>query len=218
MNFYLVISLSLSIVIPALIGLIRFKRINEAYHPFIIFIWVGAINEIFGVIMMYIQNSNIVNLNIYLLIESFLLLWQFTRWGILPKKSFWIPLLSISFIIFWIVENFIIYTITRYDSWFMIFYSALFTFMSISAINKLLVTERKSLIWNPIFIICAAFIIYFTTIILSEVFWVYGISQNETFASKVYSISVIINFISIIFYTLAILWMPIKHRFTLPSS
>ena len=218
MNFYLISILNLSIIVPAVIGLVRLKKINHAYFPFIICIWVGAVNEIFGTVIMYIQHSNIINLNIYLLIESFLLLWQFKLWGLFSKQSFWLPLTGAALLIFWIGENFVIFTFTRYDSYFTIFYSAIYTFMSISTINRLIATERRSLIRNPVFIICAAFIIYFTMVILSEVFWVYGITRDVTFVSNVYSISIITNFISIIFYTLAIIWMPIKQRFSLPSS
>ena len=218
MNFYLILVLSLTICIPAVIGLIRFNKINEAYYPFIIYIWVGAVNEIIGTIFIYTQHSNIVSLNIYLLIESLLLLWQFVRWRLFDGRSYFVLLIATALLFIWVTENFSYFKITRYDSYFTIFYSALFTFMSISSINKLIVTERKMLVKNPHFIICSAFILYFTMVILSEIFWIYGISQNETFVSNVYSISVIINFISIIFYTLAILWMPIKHRFTLPSS
>lgn len=218
MNFYLTTILSLCIIVPALIGLIRFSKINEAFHPFIFCIWVGAVNEIYGTIIMYIQHSNIINLNIYLLAESLLLLWQFRRWNLFNKNSIWLKLIIISLLIVWVVENFFIASITQYDSYFSIFKSTIITLMSISVINRLIVTERRSLLKNPVFIICATFTIYYTITILSDVFWIYGINQNTIFTANVYYISVITNFISIILYTLAILWMPIKQRFSLPSS
>lgn len=218
MNFYLGISLTLCIIVPALIGLIRFKKINEVYHPFIYFIWIGAFNEIFGLIMMYTIKSNIVNLNIYILVESLLLLWQFTRWGLFNKNSLWLKLIIVIAMIFWVTENFIISNITKYDSFFCIFNSTINTFMSISIINRLIATERRSLWKNPVFIICATFIIYYSMSILSEVFWIYGLTQNVAFSNNVYAITIITNFISIILYTLAIIWMPIKQRFSLPSS
>lgn len=218
MNFYLTTILSLCIIVPALIGLIRFSKINEAFHPFIFCIWVGAANEIYGTIIMYIQHSNMINLNIYLLAESLLLLWQFTRWGLFNKNSVWLKLIITSLLILWVAENFFIASITQYDSYFSIFKSTIITLMSISVINRLIVTERRSLLKNPVFIICATFTIYYTITILSDVFWIYGINQNTIFTANVYYISVTTNFISIILYTLAILWMPIKQRFSLPSS
>ena len=218
MNFYLTTILSLCIIVPALIGLIRFSKINEAFHPFIFCIWVGAVNEIYGTIIMYIQHSNMINLNIYLLAESLLLLWQFRRWNLFNKNSIWLKLIMISLLIVWVVENFFIASITQYDSYFSIFKSTIITLMSINVINRLIVTERRSLLKNPVFIICATFTIYYTITILSDVFWIYGINQNTIFTANVYYISVITNFISIILYTLAILWMPIKQRFSLPSS
>ena len=218
MNFYIVIAFSLSIIVPAIIGLIRFKKINEAYHPFIFYIWVGAFNEIFGLIMMYTIKSNIVNLNFYLLAESLLLLWQFTRWGLFNKNSFWVKLIIASLIIVWLIENFIISSITKYDSYFCIYNATINTFMSINIINKLISTERRSLLRNPVFIICSTFVIYYSMSILSEVFWIYGLSLNEALSKNINAISISTNFISIILYTLAIIWMPIKQRFSLPSS
>ena len=218
MNFYLALLLSLTICIPALIGLIRIKIINEVYFPFIIYIWVGAANEIYGTFDIYSKHSNIASSNIYILIESLLLVWQFNKWRLIGSQNKISILMGIVLILFWITEIFFFFSITTYASYFTIFYSSIFTFISISSINKLIVTERKLLLKNPQFIICSAFIIYFTMVILAEIFWIYGVTQNETFALKVYSISIITNFISIILYTLAIIWMPIKHRFTLPSS
>ena len=218
MNFYLRVLLSLTILFPAIIGIIRFKKINDAYYPFIIYIWVGAINELLSVILLIWRYSNIINLNVYLLIEAMLLMWQFTLWRFFGKSKILRKLLYAALLSFWLTENFLLYSITRYDSYFTIFYSTIFTFISISSINQLIVTERKSLLQNPKFIICAAFVIYFTIVILSEVFWLYGVSQSVAFSNYVISISNITNFIAIILYTLAILWMPIKHRFTLPSS
>lgn len=218
MNFTLVVILSLSIIIPAMIGLIRFAKINEAFYPFIFCIWLGSINEIISVIIVTAHHSNAVNGNIYLLAESLLLVWQFQRWKLFNKNSIWFIGIVASLLFLWCTENFIISGITHFDSYFRIYYSTLLTFMSISILNRLIVTERRSLMKNPVFIICVALIIYYTMSILAEVFWIYGISLNKTFQTNVYHISVITNFISIILYTLAILWMPIKQRFSLPSS
>lgn len=218
MNFYLVIAFGLSIIFPAIIGLIRYAKINEAYHPFIYYIWIGSINEIFGLIMMYTIKTNIVNLNIYLLAESLLLLWQFKRWRLFSNNSIWLKFIIASLVLVWVTENFIISSITKYDSYFCIYNETINTFMSISIINRLIATERKSLWRNPVFIICSTFVIYYSMSILTEVFWIYGLSLNEALSKNINAISISTNFISIILYTLAIIWMPIKQRFSLPAS
>lgn len=218
MDFNLVVILSLSIIVPAVIGLIRFAKINKAFYPFIFCIWLGTINEIISVIIVFNHHSNAVNGNIYLLVESLLFVWQFERWKLFNNNNVWFKVIVASLLLLWLSENIFISDIYHFNSYFRIYYSTLLTFMGISEINRLIVTERKSIVKNPTFLICVAFIIYYTMSLLAEVFWIYGINLNKTFKTKVYHISVITNFISIILYTLAILWMPIKQRFTLPSS
>lgn len=115
MNYYLVVLFSLTICIPALVGLLRFSKINESYHPFIFYIWIGAINELVGLLMINIIHTNIVNLNIYLLVESLLLTWQFSLWGLFNKNTFWVSLITVSLILFWFTENFVLFNIAVFN-------------------------------------------------------------------------------------------------------
>ena len=47
----LIVVFSFSIAIAAIIGWIRFKKINPAYYPFVICIWIGLLNEILSYIV-----------------------------------------------------------------------------------------------------------------------------------------------------------------------
>ena len=207
-----------SIIIPAIIGLVRYTKINKAYYPFIYCIWIGLINEIVSYCLIERGYYNTVNSNIFMLLESLLLLWQFKNWGLFQKKKLLLQVILMLIVIAWVLENFIFFKITRYNSYFLITYSFLISFMSISIINRLIVTERKRLVKNATFILCVAFVMYYTYGVLSEAFWIYGVDENPDLAVKVHSITVLTNFIAILFYTVAILWMPSKQKFTLPSS
>jgi hypothetical protein len=218
MDFILSIVLSIFIIVPAVIGLIRFRKISEAYYPFIYCIWAGFLNEMTGIISIKLIRTNVVNLNIYILVEFLLITWQFKKWNLFGRKLYWPGALSGGMIIFWCIESFFISKMKGFNSYFIIVYSASITFMSISMINRLIVTERRSLLKNPIFIICIAFVLYYTLNVLSESFWVYGINANNGLSASVGKISLITNFIAIILYSISILWMPTKQRFTLPSS
>ena len=218
MNFYESAILSLSIIIPGIIGLIRFSKINEAYHPFIYCIWIGFVNESINIILALHHYSTYITSNIYILTESVLLTWQFKRWGLFDNSRILFRLIIAILFAAWIAETLMINNIKVYASYFSIIYSSILTFLSITVINRLIVTERRSLLKNATFIICIAFVIYYTYNVLSEVFWRYGMDENVNFQNKVYEISVVTNFLSIILYSLAILWMPTKRRFTLPSS
>lgn len=83
-------------------------------------------------------------------------------------------------------------------------------------INRIIITERKSLIRNPVFIICLAFIIYFTYKVLLEIFWLYGLNSSREFRVEVYNIFKYINLFANLIYALAILWIPRKREYMLP--
>ena len=218
MEFYYEMALSLFIIVPAIIGLGRFSKISKAYYPFIYCIWIGLVNEILSCSLMLNGHYNTVNSNIYMLLESILLTWQFKRWGLFQKKQWLLPLVMIVIAMAWILENFVFFSIHHFSSYFLITYSFIISLMSINNINKLIVSERKKLVRNPTFVLCVGFVIYYTFSVLSEVFYVYGLDGNPSIALKMHSIAVFTNFISIILYSFAILWMPSKQKFTLPSS
>jgi hypothetical protein len=67
------------------------------------------------------------------------------------------------------------------------------------------------------FLICNAFIIYFTFKILVEAFWLYGVNESVNFQAMVFDISSYINVFTNLIYALAVLWMPMKRVFTMPS-
>lgn len=217
MNYTIRLILSFAIGIPVIISWVRFKKINPTYYPFIFCLWLGLLNEILSYILSRVFHSNAINNNIYVLLESFLITWQFHEWKLFSRlKSLYIVLLCI-FSATWIVENFIISKISYFSSYFRILYSFVIVLMSISLLNFLLVRERKSLLLNPVFLICATFVVYYTYKVLVEAFWVYGLNSSKEFRVQIYEIFVFINLFSNLTYTLAVLWMPTKQRFTLPS-
>ena len=207
---------SFSIVLAAIIGWIRFKKINPTYYPFVICIWIGLFNEIISYIVIKAGHSNAINSNIYVLIESILFTLQFKRWGLFQYNKWLFPSLIVLFIITWLAQNFYISRITFFSSEFRILYSFALVLMSISQLNKILSREKKSLLKNSIFLICIGFILYYTYKIIVEAFWVYGLNNSRDFRNNVYLIMAYINLISNLIYAMAILWTPAKHRFSLP--
>ncbi len=217
MNYWLRLVLSFTIIIPVVVSWWRFKKIPPVYHPFIFCLWLGLLNEVLSYVLSRVIHSNAVNSNLYVLAESLLLLWQFHRWQLFGK---WPPLATITacaFIAVWLVENFITGHITAFSSWFRILYSFVIVLMSIVVLNGLLLREKRGLLTHPVFWICAAFCLYYTYNVLVETFWVYGLNRGKEFRMNVYAIKLVINVISNLIFTAAILWIPTKQRFTLPS-
>lgn len=77
--------------------------------------------------------------------------------------------------------------------------------------------EKKNILKNSIFLICAGFILYYTYKVFVGLFWLYGLNKSMEFTLNIVIIMIYINFITNLIYALAFLWMPTKHRFSLPS-
>ena len=213
MTYYQVVLLSFTICVPALLAWIRFRNIERSFYPFVFFIWTGLINEIVSLISSYMGSSTIFNNNVYILTEALLILWQFKEWNFFSgfRKGFYI--LGGGVVIVWLVEHGNRHGVLNVNLNFRLLYSLMIVLMSIHLNNGLIFTSRRSLIKNPIFLICNSFTIYFTYKILVEVFWIYGLNSTKAFRMDVYLLMMWINVLTNIIYAIAILCIPPKPRF-----
>jgi hypothetical protein len=216
MGFELSAVLNIVLAIVVLISLVRLRKINQAFLPFIILLWVGLAIEIISFFLIRANRSNAVPGNFYNLIEIQLIIWQFQKWKLLNSKT--VLILFSLFTIFWLIENLFISSIYTFNSYALIIFSVAVIFLSINYINRLLLTEDESLIKNPRFIICLAFTFYFTYTVFVEAFWAYGFGENLIFATNIYTILLYVNLLTNLMYTIAILWIPTRPNFLLPSS
>jgi len=217
MGFQFTVLSSFSILIAGIISLIRFKKINKSYYPFIITIILACINEILSDYLIKTGKSNSINGNVYVCIESLLILFQFRNWGSFNNRKYLFWYLFYLFIGVWIAENFFISKIIYINSYFRITYSFILVLLGINQINEIIIRDRKNIIINPVFLICIAIVFYFTYKVLLEVFWLYGVNKSDNFRTSVYEIHAWINLFSNLIYALAVIWMPKKQRFLLPS-
>ena len=206
-----------SIILPAVIAVVKFKKAARSFLPFFIFIWAGAANELVTYFTMLYLRNNSVNNNIYVLVESLLLLWLFYCWRMFDNAKWLMWTLAASFILFWVGEVFIFSKITQVAAYFRIFYSFPIVLLSISMINRLLTQESGNLLKNAAFIICVAFVIYFTFKILVEIFYIYGMMHSAYFRIRVYDIMRVINLLCNLIYAVALLWIPRKNSSLMPS-
>ncbi len=210
------LSLGFSIFIAGILGLVRLKKIHRIYYPFLLCIWLACINEILSFILIKYHHNTIVNNNIYVLVESLLIIWLFKNTGLFRKSKvlFYVMILLLPAV--WLIDNFFIAGAAALDNYFRIFYSFVIVLMSIATLNRLVVTNRKNLLKDATFLLCIGFILYFTYKILVHAFWIYGLTTSQAFILKVYTLLLYIDCITNLLYALAILWMPKKLAFTLP--
>jgi len=216
MTYHTTLIFSLSILVASLIGWVRFRKIDPAYYPFLYCLWIGALNEVISYILVTNHQSTALNNNIYALLEPLLLLWLFKNWGSFNRVPSLFIALLILFPLLWIIDNFVLSTVTRFTFYYRIFYSFIIVLLSVHAINGLILTERKNILKNSIFLLCIGFVIYYTFSVLVQVFWLYGLNVSREFTIKVVIILLAINLFANLIYALAVLWMPTRRRFTLP--
>lgn len=207
--------LALSIVIVALIAIVRFRYIHAVFTPFLLLMWVDLFQEAFSVIIIKLGYYNIYNFNIYLLVSSLIIAWQFYRWNLYRSKNLYHAILAV-ILLAYAVDEIWLTGFHNFNAYFHIFRSTLVVMLSINMINKVISTERGNLLRQPIFLICCAFVLFFTQIILEEVFWLYGKRLDQSFLFSLHHIIVWINPFCNLVFALAVLWMPRRIAFSLP--
>ncbi len=218
---YRSILISLSILIPGIIALIRIKKIDQFYFPFIICIWIGCINEILGIFLWKNGQTVTVNNNFYVLAESLLLMLFFKNAGMFDNYIRHFYLFITGILLFWFWENILAGKIFGVSSSFRVMYSFLLVLIAVTCINKLAIGDMQAYpvtynlhsLRKPIFLICTGLILFFTCKLIVEIFWLYGLGDSEIFRIKIYSILIYVNLGVNLLYAIAILWMKPKQEY-----
>ena len=217
MDVFLKYFSSFSIVIAFVISVVRYKKIDEIFNPFVWMIWLGVMNEITGTILIKCGFTNTWITNIYVLIEALLLCELFKRWQLFNSHSRLYPVLMSLILVGWVVELLIHGSIHPAFSVFIICSSFFVVFTAIQGINTVLFKEPTHILENPVFLLSIGFVMFFTMAILLEMFWFYGLAKSRLFRIRVYQIFMYVNLITNFTYAYALLWIPLKRRYLLPS-
>jgi hypothetical protein len=209
MPYWLIELLRYSILLAAVLAILRYQKTDTRYYPFFYLIWIGVINEIISTILVQNGYYNIINSTIYSFIEAILILLLFYKFNLYSLKIFYFLLLIISAA--YVVEEMYI-RFQAFNSYSRIIKGFILVLCSISMINKLLVEEKYVLIKNPMFIISVCFLLYFLMGIVVESFYVYTLPFTSDFRKKIFAIMMIINLIINFIYAYSFLLMPAKKH------
>ena len=213
-NYWLRIVFNYSIVIAAIIAIFRFKSIVADYYPFIFFIWLGLVNELLSLALIYNDQSNAANSNIYVLLEYLILLFQFYKWNDKGIKTYY-SLATLGLAV-WITDNCIINTLAQNNSLFRVFYCFVLLFFSIDKVNNLLVFEYSNLLRHPVFITCIAFTFYYGFKAFVESFNMVHLGLNPVILKDLWIILYFVNGTANLLYAIAVLCIPKKIKFISP--
>ena len=206
---------SYSILFAVIIGLIRFRKINPAYQPFIFITILSLLCEVASPFFIKYYKTNAIVANVFSLLEFLLWLLQFKKWGGFSKPSQWkYPALAFGSITIWLIEN-LLSGMFVFNSVFTLVSAFILVFLAIDQVNKLIVEEKNNLLRNSKFLICCGVLIFHTYKIMVESFYVMKINQSNSFLSNIFIILVLVNLFVNLLYALATLWIPTRQRFTM---
>ena len=211
-NYTLTIFLNHSIILAAVLSLVRYKVIKRSYYPFIFLIWLGLVNESISLLLAYTIRNNALNSNVFVLLEYFTVLYQFYKWneGDGGRKYF---VLACVGVMIWTADNFIINAITQNNSLFRACSSLIIVFLTVGQLSKIIVFQRGMLLKNAMFIICITFLFYFSCKAFVESLNAFHLGLSRRVLGNLWVMLYFVNFISNLLYAIAVLCIPMKHKF-----
>lgn len=202
-----------TIVIVIILILVRFKTVVAFSLPFVLFVLVGWFNDTLSHILIATIRSNVINSNVYWIVENLLLIWLFKEWNVPPDKKNLYQKLAVVGLALWIADNLILHSLTTFNDGFRLWHSLTVVVLSVRQINSLLFKETRSLFRNPMFIISIAMVIFYSFAAIIEVFYlVYPYGNWNFFLSKIFNS---LNLLSNILFTVAVLRIPKKETLQL---
>lgn len=205
-----------SILLPTIISLIRFRVINTAFRPFVYLLWVGALVELLTYVIGSIFRNSLMVGNVYVLLESLMLLWQFYYWNRYRSYRKKCLIVGAVFLLVWLVDNLVVHDITKLNTLFRVVFSFVIVLFSINQINAVFLSERNNVLHNATFLICGGMIFFFAFKAIFETFYTAQIRMSNQFYFTLLLLLTIVNLLTNIIYAIATLWIPKKLKFSLP--
>ncbi|HMC85096.1 MAG TPA: hypothetical protein VKI61_06200 [Chitinophagaceae bacterium] len=203
--------LSLSIGFPAILGIIRFRKMDPAYHPFIYYTCLSLLVEVVVYILLSDKRKDLVGTvyNLFALTEFCLLTRMFYNWGLFKRrKNTFTYIIAFSFLLFIGTLYIRGYDKTNYFAQIVNHFALIF--FSISAFNRMILNEKNNIFKNAKFWICISIIIYYTYFILmnTEQLSFLNIKRTDAFENKIFQINAYTNVLASLLYTVAVIWIP----------
>jgi len=211
-NFIFSTFVAQAVVIPFLMGVLKYRKMDDSFRPFIFLLFAGVLTELSSVILIILlHRSNAPAINLYSLAECIIILLLFHKWGLFRDRKMHFYLLLVVCIIFWVVEEIIFGGIYNFVPFFRIFYSFIIVLISINRVNYIiLVNAGRTLFRNAKFLLCIAFIIFYIYQILYEAAYFVSDHTGESYSvtNNIISLFGYINLLVNLLYIAAVYFIP----------
>ena len=213
MSSFFIFLLSEIVIIPFVVALFRWRKIDPAYQPFFALLALGVVTE--GVsywVIHALKAHNAVIVNIFCLLQFGLIVLQFYRWkGFrMGLKGFY--MLQFGSLLLWIVCNLVFFHLKDYDlPYYRILSSFVIVILSINGINRMIIEESGALYKNARFVICLGFIIFFLYYILFEGAFLIGKTDKSEVSREIIRLFTNVNAFVNGLYLVAVILIPNKR-------
>ena len=205
--------ISQTVLIPLLIGLIRFNRTVASFQPFLLLLALAFISETISYICIQILDTgNAVPFNLYGLAEAMVIMYQFYVWGFLKRKRALFFILTGGLTTLWFTENLLLNKIETFSPVFRVAYAFIVVLLSINEINFMIVRDNKNLLKNARFLVCLGFITFFVYQIIYEASYFVGTDTSALSKKIIIMFNYINGFVNLI-YAIAVLCIPVKEAY-----
>lgn len=204
--------LAFSPVIPAITGLLSYKRVNYKVYPFIYAMWLSLITEILSSVALRVYDNTVTSFYIYyfyIIINITLYIFLFFRMEVIKSKKLFYFLLVISLGVC-IAAFFLplrIYTLFAAN----LFCSAIILGLATELITKQILEVRKSQYKKFSFLMSTGAIIFNAFFIFFVAIWF--LIKDDDFKTNVYSVQKFVNAATYIIFGISLLCLPKAKNF-----
>ena len=207
---------SLTDLLPCIVGIKKFKLTHEKYHSFIIYLSIAAFVGINGILLIIFRqyNSSRILSNCFILFEGISFIFFFFQWEVFKKRIILYAIVSFLFAI-WIIDNFIINSLSNINSLYRVIYSTVIVLLAIKLFQQEYSNNIKYTLKDPLVLISAMLIINYSYRAVFESLYLFKLDFSNDFYSDAFDIFVILNVVSNCTFTYAISCMDLRKRLTL---
>ncbi len=214
MSLTLQFILAMSCVLPAIPGLLKFRKAGSNYHPFLLLLFAAVVTELLADIPMLLYNDYSIQSVVYpfyFIIEIFLML-LFYRLNNIIASTFWVYAIPLTGLVVYMVNY---YYRHSFENWLAGYCTTGFTIINLLLAIKLLSNEifetKIPPLKNPKMIIAFGCTLFYSYYLLVKIF--ISLSVQTDLYKSIFSVHQIINVVSYIIFTWAVIWIPGKIKY-----
>ena len=201
-----------SVLLPLAAAIWKRQVIWRKFSFLVLILLVGGLNDLASYLAIKIHGDNMVNGNVYQLVEFVLLVCLFKKWPSYRQNYFHSVILGIG-ILLWVLDFCILHSLRENSSVFRVFGSILLVFVCINQINYTILNRENSIIF-PRMLIKVGFALYFLYKSFIESFELFAIPIHYPYYARFWYVQCGISILLNVLITIAF----VCYRSTPPRS